>query len=116
MKASTSAIVGSWLLVLPLPVASIAHAIFCYRSWGHLMSGNSFIDPVGLILSYLTPVAGMGSAGLAFLRHRGKGKSWSVVLAATLSLLFTTALLIIGIWLFHGMSGFYLSDLVWWLK
>jgi hypothetical protein len=80
------------------------------------MSGNSFIDPVGFILSYLTPVAGLGTILLLFLRRRGKAKTWSVTLAATLFSISTVALLVFGMWCFHQMPGFYLSDLVWWLK
>ena len=116
MKASTLANCCSWLLVIPLLAASIAHAIFCYRYWGRLMSGNSFTDPVWFILSYLAPAAGGGIAALTFLRRRGKVKSWSVTFATTISLIFTIALLIFGFWCIHGMRGFYMSDEVWWLK
>lgn len=80
------------------------------------MSGNSYIDPVGFILSYLTPAASLGIAGMVFLYQIGEVKIRSLLLAASLFMSSTYALLLFGIWFFHYLPGFYLSDLVWWLK
>ena len=116
MKASTIVNVGSWLLLIPLVVATIAHGLFCYHYRGRFISANAILDPVGFILSYLTPVAAFGIAGMVFLWRHDKAKTRSVVLATTLFLSFTFALVVFGIWCFHRVRDFYFSDLVWWLK
>jgi hypothetical protein len=78
------------------------------------MDANSFIDPVGFILSYLTPAAGLGV--LVLVRHQERWQSWSIRLATTLFFFFTISEFVFGLWCFHRLPGFYLSDLVWWLK
>src|ERR1017187_46528 len=70
MKIRTFANIGCWLLVFPLVAASILHGVYVWHIWGKFYDGNSYSDPVVFILSYLTPIAGLGMSGLFFLRHR----------------------------------------------
>ncbi|MGD0814010.1 MAG: hypothetical protein ABSA83_10430 [Verrucomicrobiota bacterium] len=104
MKRSTLANVGSWLLIMPMVVASTAHGFRCYRFWGQAWFGNFYTDPVDFILSYLTPLAGVGLVSLIFLRRNANAKTWSVALATTVCLVFTLALMAFGLWCFHGIA------------
>ena len=118
MKIRTFANIGCWLLVFPLVAASILHGVYVWHIWGKFYDGNSYSDTVVFILSYLTPIAGLGMSGLFFLRHRELAKTRSVALATALFMIFTSALFVFGVWFFHKMGGppFCLSAQVWWLR
>jgi hypothetical protein len=82
-----------------------------------LMCGNSVTDPLGAILGIGTPAGLVAVVAFAVLSHRGFASRWSVASAALLAFGSAAALLVFGIRFFRdALPGFYLSDIVWWLK
>ena len=82
-----------------------------------LMCGNSVTDPLGIILSFGTPVSVAGVVGFAGLAHRGLASRWSVASTGLLALGCTASLLMFGLRFFReSLPGFHLSEIVWWLK
>jgi hypothetical protein len=117
MKARILANVGCWLLVLPLVVAWILYGILVWHLWGTFTDLNAYTDPVAMILSYLTPIAALGTIGLAVLCRYGLAVKSHVVLAAVVSLCFSLAPFIFCVWLFHESNvHHYLSDMAWWMQ
>ena len=120
MKPFALANIGSWILIIPLSVASIRHGWICFHFWGCLAFADNYIDPVVFILSYLAPVAILGVVSLVLLQRYNKTTTRSVILATSLFLFFTGGMLVFGIWYLHrthAPSGhFLLSEHVWWLK
>jgi hypothetical protein len=82
-----------------------------------LMCGSSVTNLLGVILSIGAPAGLAALVGFAVLWHRGFANQWSVASAALLAVGCTATLLVFGIRFFRdALPGFYLSDIVWWLK
>jgi hypothetical protein len=115
MKTRILANVGCWLLIFPLVAASVLYCFHLWHIWGTNTDGNDYFDPLVFILSYLTPVAFLGDAGLVFLRRRQLAERLSVSFATALFVVLTLCLCAFGVWFFHGgPQPFRLSHFVWW--
>ena len=107
-------------MVVPVLAALvISHQLIATRisASGPMMDGNGLIDPVIFVLSYLSPIAGLGVIGLVFLQRVGFAKVSSVIFGSALFLGYTAMLVMYGNWILHGMSeSFQLREQVWWMQ
>jgi hypothetical protein len=96
--------VAIWMLIVPLVCASIAYAPFAHHILGDPRDGdaNEIVDPLAMILSYLTPIAFAGIIGLCVLWRRGLAKGWTVFVASMLFVTCTFSLVAFGIYGFYG--------------
>ena len=79
--------------------------------------GNGITDPLSAILSFGTPLGVSAVVLLGTLWRQGLATVWSFVSASLIVFGCTASLLISGVRFFRDfLSGFYLSDIVWWMK
>lgn len=109
-----------WLVVIGFALASVEMHLFfaeAARPNSGIWCGNSITEPLSAILSFGTPLGAAAVISLAVLWRRGLAGGWSVVPASLLVLACTTSLIVTGIQFFHdSLPGFYLSDIVWWMR
>jgi hypothetical protein len=116
-----------WLGVTCFVAISFLHAasVFYERIRDHyepgglmVMCGNVYTEPVRVILSFLSPIAGAGVCGLALLHFRGFVSRPNLLAAALLTVCMLAAELAYGFWLFRTVlpGAGSLSDLVWWMR
>ena len=117
MKARTIVNIGCWLLVFSLVVAVILYLFLLLHLRGRIvLDGNAYTDPIACILSYFTPVAVVGVVGLAVLWRYELTTKGALISAAAITLCFTLAPLVYGLWLWHKWNvPFDLSYWAWWL-
>ncbi len=93
---------------------------FCIGVFAELLAMAMPIPtPCTMILGYLTPIAVVGITGLAVLWRYGMAAKTSVIAAAVISLCFTLAPLIFGLWLWYESNVLHLFSLqywAWWLS
>ena len=117
MKSRIFANIGCWLLIFPQVAAAIWYAYWVRHIWGTYSDGNSYTDPVEMILDFLTPVAFLGVIGFAVLWRYGLATKSRAILAAAVSVCFTLAPFIFCLWLCHRWNMHHsFSDWAWWLK
>ena len=117
MKTRLIANVGCWLLIFPLVAAAILYAFWIWHIWGGFYDGESYTQPVEMILDFLTPVAFLGVIGFAVLWRYGLAARSRAILAAAISLCFTLAPFIFCLWLCHKWNIYHpLSNWAWWLR
>jgi len=87
-------------------------------SLGALWCGNTVTDPLIFLLNWGAPVGFAAIVGLALSRRSANIRRF-IVLPSFFFVVPTVALLVFGIWFFHGPplggSGFRIADEVWWL-
>lgn len=123
MKARTLANIGWWLLILPLMAAPIYYVYLRWRLqreiliYGGFFDGNAYTDFIAFTLSFLAPIAMVGVIGLAVFWRCGLATKASISSAAAVTLLFTMAPLIYGLWLWHQWNVHAtLLYWAWWLR
>lgn len=116
MKARIIANIGCWLLIFPQAAAAILYAFWVWHIWGGYGDGNSYTDPIEMMLDFLTPVAVLGVVSLAILWRYGLATRSSFILAVAISVCFSLAPLIFGVWLCHRWNMHHpFFDWAWWL-
>ncbi len=109
-----------WLVVSGFALASAGmHRLFmeAARPDSGIWCGNSVTDPLAVLLSFGTPFSVAAIVPLGILWRRGLAAGWSVIPGALLVIGCTTSLLVAGIRFFRdALPGFYLSDIVWWMR